>query len=834
MSDHAQQILGGGTDGDGDVAVVRVHEPESDDREPSTRRKLFFVDRVKVLVLLAAFLLLATAYERSETPIMSWGDAWRDQLRAKWWVLVLMGLELVRQLHNLVAEHWGAYHQLWQRRVFGAWERLMGRLNPYTRWRLSRWFKWAVFLAIAGAVFSWLWGLPFLQALAEAPVRIFKNVFVNRALGLPLGLTIALSTIGGLVYLVVFFGVFMIGGIDTFRPGEIRTRFADIWGQDHVVRRVKENLDFLEAPEQIERRGGYVPSGILLWGPPGTGKTLMAEASAGETGKPYVFVDPQAFVQTFLGVAPMKIKFLYRKLRKLSLRYGGVVVFFDEADVLGNRGLASGQFDNTEAGEQIEAAHWLSPAARREIVASLQRSKLDPTTSPGPRHRLRDAVILAGMGGGGMGTLQALLTEMNGLNKPRGFFSRRIRAFLNVRPKRPPKYRILHIFATNLPSALDAALLRPGRIDRMYKVGYPMKDGRIRTYQGYFAKVRHTVTDAEIEKLATMTPGATGASIKDLVNEAVLVALRDGRDIVTWSDVVTARYLRKVGEHEQVEFVERERHAVAIHEACHAVTAYLERRSMAIDFVSIEPGGGYLGVVMSTFDEETFLRWRSTFEVDVLVSLASLAGERMFFDGDSSAGVSADLRNATYLSTMMEATWGMGDTIAAQSVLQEHLGGPGGYRTAADDADTAAKHRARIGNRIEMRLGAIFDRATALLGEHRVMVLAVAHALEVHKTISGDDVAAIMEGRPGPRVDGRVYHHPSFAAVAEEYHRMALAAHRTTGDVDVPLPTLAPPAPSGNGDQPSPDGAGNGDQPSPDGAGAGERPVPTPPLGADG
>ena len=70
---------------------------------------------------------------------------------------------------------------------------------------------------------------------------------------------------------------------------------------------------------------------------------------------------------------------------------------------------------------------------------------------------------MAGMGGmGGGGTLQALLTEMNGLNKPRGFFSRRIRQFLNIKSKPPPRYRILHMFATNLPTALDAALLRPG------------------------------------------------------------------------------------------------------------------------------------------------------------------------------------------------------------------------------------------------------------------------------------------------------------------------------------------------------------------------------------
>ncbi len=271
-----------------------------------------------------------------------------------------------------------------------------------------------------------MWGLGPMQALAEAPSRFFRNVFLNPAVGLPVGLTIALSTLGGLVYIVFFFGIFFIGGVETFKPGDIKTRFSDIWGQDHVVRRVKENLDFLERPKEIEDRGGYVPGGILLWGPPGTGKTLMAEASAGETGKPYVFVDPSAFVQTFVGVAPMKIKHLYRKLRKLALRYGGVVVFFDEADVLGNRGQT-----------------WVASSSKRRLTSSSRRNgsarRAAARSSSGcsnrrlstrPSRRLhddcRDGIIMAGMGGmGGGGTLQSLLTEMNGLNKPRGFFSRR-------------------------------------------------------------------------------------------------------------------------------------------------------------------------------------------------------------------------------------------------------------------------------------------------------------------------------------------------------------------------------------------------------------------------
>ena len=88
-----------------------------------------------------------------------------------------------------------------------------------------------------------------------------------------------------------------------------------------------------------------------------------------------------------------------------------------------------------------------------------------------------------GGGGGGMGTLQALLTELSGLKKPRGFVNRYVRRVFGMRPKPPPRYRILVMMATNLPEALDEALLRPGRIDRIYKVGYPSKAGRVRTYE---------------------------------------------------------------------------------------------------------------------------------------------------------------------------------------------------------------------------------------------------------------------------------------------------------------------------------------------------------------
>ena len=165
------------------------------------------------------------------------------------------------------------------------------------------------------------------------------------------------------------------------------------------------------------------------------------------------------------------------------------------------------------------------------------RGGMATSTPAEPRRGIRDRIVAGmGMGGMGMGTLQALLTELSGLKKPRGFFNRIVRRALGMRPKPPPKYRILVMMATNMPQALDDALLRPGRIDRIYKVGYPSKAGRIRTYEGYLHKVRHELSPEEIDRLATITPYATGATIKDMVNEALINAIRDGRMHSLWID----------------------------------------------------------------------------------------------------------------------------------------------------------------------------------------------------------------------------------------------------------------------------------------------------------
>ena len=341
--------------------------------------------------------------------------------------------------------------------------------------------------------------------------------------------------------------------------------------------------------------------------------------------------------------------------------------------------------------------------------------------------------------------------------------------------------------ATNMPESLDEALLRPGRIDRMYRVGYPSKAGRIRTYEGYFAKVANSLAKEEIDKLATITPYATGATIKDLVNESLIMAIRNGRQSVTWTDVLKAKQLKQLGPSEDVEYIERERHATAIHEACHAVMAYLVRKHMDIDIATIEKGAEYLGLVASIPPDDQFTHWKSEYEGDILVSLASLSGERLFFDGDNSSGVSGDLESATTIAGLMEGHWGMGSTVSSYaSSRRMEIGAPGGQKPS----DTKNEMRRALADRIEDNLSSMLAKSEEILKANRKDVLSVAHALETFKTLSGNDVHAVIEKRQGDVVNGEVYALPENIAALEEYHASALIAHKEHRKPHIALPVF--------------------------------------------
>ena len=739
------------------------------DTDRKTRVHLAFYDRVKFLLLFAiTFFVLAWA-SMADNPLLSFTDALSQTANDKKWLLILAAIEIVRQIHFILAEILAPYHGIWIK-YFSLVNRLLNKLSDWNRFRLGRVIKWLVFVAMLSIILGAIYKETPIRALFLAPKALWSV--------LPMIGQLMFAVVFVIIQFVAIFWFLSRGGVDTYFPDDIRTRFSDVWGQDHVLNRIRENLLFLETPELIEKHGGYVPGGILLWGPPGTGKTLMAESMAGETGKPFVFVDPGAFTNMFMGSGVLKVNGLFRKLRKLALRYGGVVVFFDEADALGNRGISRPAMHSSDAkatvfGTPCNGGNYLSDPGK-SLVANVSIS---------------NKFMMGGAAGGsGSGTLQALLTELSGLKKPRGFINRVVRRALGMRPKSPPKYRILVVMATNMPEALDEALLRPGRIDRMYRVGYPSKAGRVRTYEGYLEKVSHSLTAEEIDKLATITPYATGAIIKDTINEALIMAIRNERTTITWSDVIKAKQLKDLGPAEDVEYIERERHAVAVHEACHGVMAHLVRQHMAIDLATIEKGSDYLGMVASIPPDDQFTRWRTEYESDILVSVASLAGERMFFDGDNSSGVSGDLESATTIASFMEGHWGMGSTISSHASNRRYeVGAPGGNRGKDDSAKDL---RMALGDRIENNLATLLTRAEEILKEHKFKVLALAHALETHKTISGDDVIAVMNGEKGPLVDGRPYSIQANLDAIWNYHLAAVVAHKKHERPDLLIPVF--------------------------------------------
>src|ERR1700691_780010 len=325
---------------------MRSYAGRPRDDERPTRKPLPIWDRVKFLLLLVLLWFVLVWSVMASDPLVGFVDAMRIEVTSGGWVFALIALELIRQVHFLISEHWAGYHRFWTKKFFG---RLDGtthrRLSPWTRYRMWRVVVWVFWIAVIAVIAGKVTHTNPAVALAHMPSYIWH------------ALPFVLQLLVILLFVVLQFGaIFWFlsrGGVDVYFPDDIKTRFSDVLGQDHVLARVKKTILYLEDPEQIESRGGYVPGGILLWGPPGTGKTLMAEAVAGETGRPYVFVDPGAFINMFMGVGILKVKSLFRKLRKLALRYGGVIVFFDEADSLGNRGMMT----QGAPGGQSQAGH---------------------------------------------------------------------------------------------------------------------------------------------------------------------------------------------------------------------------------------------------------------------------------------------------------------------------------------------------------------------------------------------------------------------------------------------------------------------------------------------
>jgi cell division protease FtsH len=561
-------------------------------------------------------------------------------------------------------------------------------MDPQYR-RYGRWLKRAAWILAIYLFAAWLFmGLSPSQSISDPELVISQlRPFMLQAMIL-------------VFFIILQFGAmfwFLSRGNDyVIYPNEYDTSFDDVRGQPAAVESTQEVLRVFEGFKDFKQMGGYPPHGILFEGPPGTGKTLMAKAIAGASGVPFLFATGSGFAAMFIGIGNLKVRKLFKKARVMSDKYGGSVIFIDEIDAVGSRG-----------------------------GVTTDRSG-DPST-----HR----IIMGGMGmGGGMGVINELLVQMDGFTVPRGLWRHVRRLAFRAKPK-VPFYNILVIGATNRAATLDAALVRPGRFDRKIHVGLPDAEGRQDILEYYLAKVRHEPID--YPKLSRMTVGYSPASLKNIVNEALLFALQDGRDALRWDDLWQAKLTEEIGLKQSVKYSPREKAMVAVHEGAHAVASYaLEREELQIQVITIQKRESALGLVSTQEIEEMFLRTQKQLLARIQVSLAGLVAEEIWY-GQTTSGPSSDLVNATRNAAAYVGVYGMG-----RSLISAAASGPGPYGEVDPIGAVLSDPDRR--REVDAILNDCRDNVRNLLLKKRHVVEGVRDALLEREELVGDEIEVLM------------------------------------------------------------------------------------------
>ncbi len=509
--------------------------------------------------------------------------------------------------------------------------------------------------------------------------------------------------------------------------GEYDATFDDVRGQKAAVEATREVVRLFQGFKKFRKMGGYPPQGILLEGPPGTGKTLLSKAIAGEVNVPFIYASASSFSSMFMGIGNLKVMRLFTKARKFSGKYGGAVIFMDELDAIGSRGGVA---------QTMEPYPFQEPF-RHGLEDRLLEMPADSQKRSGFVDRAMGGMGMGGMGMGGM-LVNELLVQMDGMEQPRGvkrFFRRLIPRFIRRNLKRQAaSYNILVIGATNKADSLDPALLRPGRFDRRLHVGLPDKKGRADIADYYLKKVQHE--DIDLEKLAKATVGYSPASIKNVINEALIFALQDGRDSLGWEDIWSAKLTDEIGLKQPVEYDEQEKVKIATHEAGHAVASwYLEREELQMQVITIIKRENALGLVSYQEKEDRYVRTRSDVICRIKTALAAGAAENIYF-GETTTGVSADLRQATWAAATMVGLFGMGKELYSFGTLPNEMAGSSIGALLRDSGVREEANKILIEARQEIE---------ELLREKSEIVEGVRDALLEREEIVGDEIDRLFD-----------------------------------------------------------------------------------------
>ncbi|QDT64976.1 ATP-dependent zinc metalloprotease FtsH [Calycomorphotria hydatis] len=332
----------------------------------------------------------------------------------------------------------------------------------------------------------------------------------------------------------------------------------------------------------------------------------------------------------------------------------------------------------------------------------------------------------AGLGGGHderEQTLNQILSEMDGFT---------------------PTETVIVMAATNRPDVLDPALLRPGRFDRHIQIDRPNKKGRVEILKVHCRKVP-LADDVDLESIATSCIGFSGAEIRNLVNEAALLATRQEKSAVDMSDFDEARDKVLMGPQREEMLNEHERRMTAYHEAGHALLAWLLPNLDPVHKVTIVPRGRSLGLTQLLPDEETYNIGERKLHDQLTMVLGGRAAEKLIFD-EYSAGAEDDIKKGTQLARRMVARWGMSEVIGPVMFKQgeEH---PFLGKEMREHRDFSESTAHVIDKEIQRFLFEAGERATSMLNEHRDELDTLAEKLLADESLTKSEIAALIGER---------------------------------------------------------------------------------------
>ena len=328
-------------------------------------------------------------------------------------------------------------------------------------------------------------------------------------------------------------------------------------------------------------------------------------------------------------------------------------------------------------------------------------------------------------------TLNQLLAEMDGFDSSKG---------------------IIILAATNRPEILDKALLRPGRFDRRIIVERPDLKGRIDVLKVHAKNVCMDET-VDFKEIALATSGAVGSDLANIINEAALLAVRNGRNAVSQSDLFESVEVVIAGKAKKDRVLSaEERRIVSYHEVGHALVAALQKNTEPVQKITIIPRTmGALGYVMQVPEEEKYLMSEKQIREELVTMLAGRAAESIVFDSVTT-GASNDIEQATKLARAMITQYGMSEKfglIGLTTVEDQYLGG----RATLNCGEATA---AEIDQEVMKILKDAYDQALALLADNRDCLDKIAAFLIERETITGKEFMKIfreVKGIPNPETE---------------------------------------------------------------------------------